>query len=614
MASDIKKDLKNKIQRTYLAKDFNSFRSELLNHARIYFPDKIQDFTEASLGGLLLDMASFVGDSMSFYLDHQFNELNWSTAIETKNVQKHLRNAGVKVRGAAPSVANVTFYFELPAELVGDEYEPSPTLLPKVSRGTKLASSKGVPFATVEDLDFTEKDLFGNYLYSYVLVETDDAGNPSSYVVMRDVICLSGEEKTESIKIPNVHKPFRTITLAAENITDIIEVKDSDDNVYYEVDNLTQDTVFQAVINTTEDASQVPNNIEIIPAPNRFLRIYDYSTKLTRLRFGGGDAETLDNDIVPDPSDLALPLYGKKVFGKFTIDPNSLLQTQTLGIAPRNTTLRITYRHGGGLSHNVASETIKTVDKLVLTFDSRASAGEASKVRASVDVLNKAVASGGDNAPTLEELRSQIPAAKMAQNRIITKADLLSRIYTLPNKFGRVFRVGIRPNPINALASQIFVVCRDKDKKLTMAPDTLKKNLRVYLNEFRAVSDAYDILDARIINFAVDAEIVAHPSSNKTQVAQKCIQAVIKILDTNNFQIDQPIALSDLTNVILNTEGVISLVGLEVQNVTGAVEDRAYSDVSFNVKANTYQQMIIGPDGSMFELKYPDFDVRISVR
>tara|TARA_Y100000310_G_scaffold318308_1_gene372207 strand:+ start:878 stop:2722 length:1845 start_codon:yes stop_codon:yes gene_type:complete len=614
MASDIKKELKKELQRSYLAKDFNSFRTELLTHARIYFPDRIRDFTEASLGGLLLDMAAFVGDSMAFYLDHQFNELNWATAIESKNVQKHLKSAGVKIRGAAPAVCTVTFYFELAAELVGTEYEPSPALLPKVGQGTKLASAKGIPFSLVEDLDFTEKDALGNYLYSAVLVETDDSGNPASYVVTRSGICLSGEEKTESIKIPDVHKPFRTLTLSSENITEIISVKDTEENEYYEVNNLTQDTVFEIITNTTEDADQVPNNIEIIPAPYRFTTTYGYNTKLTKLRFGGGDATSLDNDIVPDPAELALPLYGKKTFSKFTIDPNSLLQTHTLGIAPKNTTLKITYRHGGGLNHNVAAGTIKTVDTLILTFDSRASASGAAGVRSSVDVLNNDPASGADNAPTLEELRTQIPASRQAQNRIITKEDLISRIYTLPNKFGRVYRVGIRPNPINSLASQIFVVSRDKDKKLSMTPDTLKKNLRKYLNEFRAVSDAFDILDARIVNFAINLEIVAHPSANKTQVAQTCIKALVKTLDTKNFQIDMPVALSDITNVVLNTQGVISLVDLKVTNVTGTVEDRAYSDVSFNVDANTFQQMVIGPDGSIFELRYPDNDIKVSVR
>ena len=614
MANDIKKQLRKEFERNYLAKDFRSFRSELLNHARVYFPDKIKDFTEASMGGLLLDMAAFVGDSMSFYLDHQFNELNWSTAIEAKNVKKHLRNAGVKVRGAAPAIAEVTFYFEIAAELVGDEYEPTPTLLPKVGRGTKLASSKGIPFSLVEDIDFTEKDLLGNYLYKAVLVETNDSGNPVNYVVSRVGICLSGEQKTESIKIPNVQKSFRTLTMAAENVTEVINVKDSEDNVYYEVDNLTQDTVFEAVINTTEDADQVSNNIEIIPAPYRFVGIYDYNTKLTKLQFGGGDAETLDNDIVPDPSDLALPLYGRTTFSRFAIDPSSLLQTHTLGIAPRNTTIQITYRHGGGLNHNVGANTIKTVDTLYLTFSSLADATGANSVRASIDVLNEDPARGGDNAPTLEELRAQIPATRQAQNRIITKPDLISRIYTLPNKFGRVYRVGVQPNPVNSLASQIFVVSRDKDKKLTMTSDTLKKNLRKYLNEFRAVSDAFDILDARIINFSLSIEIVAHPQSNKTQVSQICIKRLVKILDGKFFQIDMPIALSDITNTVLNTQGVISLVGLKISNMTGIKDDRQYSDISFNPLANTYQQMVIGPAGSIFELKYPDYDIQISVR
>ncbi len=614
MANDIKKQLKKELQRNYLAKDFTGFRSDLLSHARVYFPDKIKDFTEASLGGMLLDMAAFVGDSMSFYLDHQFNELNWSTAIEAKNVKKHLRNAGVKVRGAAPSIAEVRFYFEIPAKLSGTEYGPDSSLLPKVGRGTKLASAKGVPFSLIDDLDFTEKDLLGNYLYDAILVEVDDAGDPSSYVVSMIGICLSGEEKTESIKIPNLHKPFRALTLAAENITDIISVKDSEDNEYYEVDNLTQDTVFQAVLNTTEDAEQVPNNIEIIPAPYRFLTIYDYNTKLTKLRFGGGDAQTLDNDIVPDPADLALPMYGKTVMSRFSIDPGSLLQTQTLGIAPRNTTLKITYRYGGGLNHNVAANTIKTVDTLYLTFPSAANATGANNVRGSVDILNEDPASGADNAPTLEELRAQIPAARQAQNRIITKPDLVSRIYTLPNKFGRVYRVGVQPNPINSLASQIFVISRDKNKKLGLTPDTLKKNMRKYLNEFRAVSDAFDILDAQVINFALDFVIVAHPASNKTQVAQKAIRALAKILDTKNFQIDMPIALSDITNTILNTDGVISLVALELSNKTGTIEDRVYSDVSFNPQANTYQQMVIGPAGSIFELKFPKSDITVSVR
>ena len=614
MAINAKRDLKNISNKNYLEKDFQSFRNALFSHAKLYFSNKIQDFSEASLGGLLLDMAAMVGDTMSFYMDHQFNELNWSTAIEVKNIQKHLRNAGVKVHGATPSVVMLKVYFEIPAETINGNTAPKAALLPKVQALSVFTSNDNIPFNLLTDLDFAEKDSEGNYLYESVVVETDDAGTPTSYVVIRSGLCLSGVRKQFTAQIPNIHQPFRTLTLPDENITDVVSVKDSDGNDYYEVETLSQDTVFKKIINIKDDRDEVGFNLEPIPAPYRFIRSYDYNTKLTSIRFGGGNAATLDNDIIPDPSELALPLYGKNVFSRFTIDPNAMLQTQTLGISPRNTSLTITYRAGGGLRHNVSAETIRTVTSLFMIFPNAASAVEAASVRASIDCSNPLPALDGDRAPTIQELRSLIPSSRAAQSRIITKEDLIARIYTLPNQFGRVFRVGIRPNPVNSLASQIYIVSRDKRKKLKMSSDTLKKNLRSYLNEFRAVSDAYDILDARIINFAVNIDVVAHPDSNKSQVAQTIINRLRILLKTENMQIDQPIAYADLINTILNSEGVISMVSVKCINMTGVVEERQYSDISFSVDGNTFQQMIVGPPGSIFEMKYPAKDIIVTVR
>ena len=614
MAINVKRSLKNENKRNYLAKDFESFRNSLYQHAKLYFSDKIQDFSEASLGGLLLDMAAFVGDTMSFYMDHQFNELNWSSAIEVKNIQKHLRNAGVKVHGATPSVVMVKVYFQIPGETVNGITTPKSSLLPTVGALSIFTSNDGIPFNLLQDLDFAEKDKDGNYLYESVVVETAEDGTPTNYVVMRDGLCLSGVRKEWKTKIPNIHKPFRPLTLPDENVTDIVSVKDSDGNVYYEVESLSQDTVFRKIINLSEDSESVGYNLEVIPAPYRFIKNYDYNTKLTTIRFGAGNAKTLDNDIIPDPSELALPLYGKTTFSRFTIDPNSMLQTQTLGISPRNTVLTITYRAGGGLKHNVGSETIRTITTLFLKFSSTASAAEASQVRGSVDCSNALPALDGDRAPTISELRALIPSSRAAQSRIITKEDLIARVYTLPNQFGRVYRVGIRPNPINSLASLIFIVSRDKRKKLKMSSDTLKKNLRIYLNEFRAVSDAYDILDARIINFAVNVDIVAHPDSNKSQVAQTIINRLTQLLKTDNMQIDMPIAYADIINSVLNSEGVMSMVDIKLVNLTGVVQERTYSDISFSVDGNTYQQMVVGPPGSIFELKYPNKDIVVTVR
>lgn len=614
MAIDAKKQLKNAAKRNYLARDFQSFRNELYSHAKLFFSDKIQDFTEPGLGGLLLDMAAYVGDTMSFYLDHQFNELNWSTAVENRNIKRHLRNAGVRARGANPSVALIKLYIEVPAESVDGDVIPRRSLLPVVQSSTTFVSKDGVPFSLTSDVDFAEKDAAGNYLYESIVVETDDDSNPTSFVVVRTGLVLSGIRKEESFAIPNTSSPFRKITLPDENVTSIISVKDSDDNNYYEVESLSQDTVFRRVQNLSIDRDEASHNLEVIPAPRRFISNYDYDTKLTSIQFGSGDASTTDNDLLPDPSQLAVPLYGKPTFSRFSIDPNKLLQTQTLGIAPRNTTLTVSYRAGGGLRHNVAADMIKTVTKLFLKFPQTANAADAARVRSSIDVSNPLPAMDGDRAPSLEDLRSQIPAARNSQSRIITKPDLIARIYTLPNEFGRVFRVGIRPNPINSLASQIFIVSRARDGSLKMSSDTLKKNLRTYLNEFRAVSDAYDILDARIINFGLEIEVVAHPDSNKGQVAQGIISNLTNLLDLKNMQIDQPIATADIMNSILNSNGVVSLIDYNVINLSGVIEDRAYSNVSFNVEANTMQRMVVGQPGSIFELKYPANDIIVTVR
>jgi hypothetical protein len=327
------------------------------------------------------------------------------------------------------------------------------------------------------------------------------------------------------------------------------------------------------------------------------------------VRFGSGDADTLDNDIVPDPSELSLPLYGKKQFTRFSIDPSSLLKTQTLGISPKGTTISIRYRYGGGLSHNVAAGSIRILNTLNMDFRNSPAAAEATAVRASIEVKNLDPARGGDSAPTLEDLRTRIPSARQMQSRIVSKQDLLSRIYTMPNEFGRVFRAGISDNPINPLSAQLYLISRDRFGNLTLSPDALKKNLSTYLNEFRLISDAIDILDARVSNYTVRFGIMTLPTANKNGVVQNVISRIKNTLKVENFQIDQPIVIDDIINVIINTQGVVSLISLDILPKTESEENRTYSNFYFDFEASTRNKIITAPRGTIFELKYPDYDI-----
>ena len=596
--------------KSYLAKDFNSFRSDLVTYARNYFSGQIQDFSEAGVGGMFVELAAFVGDSLAYYLDHQFNELNPASAIETRNVQSHARNAGVKISGAAPAVANVTFYIEVPSAVQSDgTYFPDVSAFPIIQNESVLLSNSGIYFTLTEDIDFAETNSDGVLLSSYTISETDGSGNPSSYILTKNQECISGQVRVDRFNIPNVLKPFRKITLTRTDVTEILSVKDSAGNVYYEVESLTQDTVFKRVQNLDQDRDDVSDNLEVVPAPYRFVSKMDFTSRLTKIQFGSGDGDAIDDDIIPDPSDLALPLYGKKAFGRFSIDPNSLLKTQTLGITPVNTTITVEYRHGGGLGHNVSASSIRSINQLKILFPNQPSSDIQNSVIRSLDVKNKSNASGGAPALTLEELRSLIGSARNQQNRIVTQQDLLARLYTLPAVFGRVYRAGLRKNEENPLSTELYLLCRDKENKLQLAPDALKKNLRVYLNEFRLISDAIDILDASIVNYKINFSIVCTPSSNKSTVLANVISNIKEVSDIKFFQIDQPIVEADVINAIINTPGVLSMPSLEFNNAHGTIGAYTYSDIEFDMQANLYKGLIIGPAGSIFELKYPDSDI-----
>ena len=610
MTVDIKKQLRKERNRTFLAKDFDSFRSELLSYAKTYFPDKIKDFSEASLGGLFLDMAASVGDSLSFYLDHQFTELNPLTAVERKNILLHLRNAGVKPVGSSPSAVQIKFYIKVLSEQkASGEYGPKTSSLPVIRMGTVCKSTTGISFNLVEDLDFASLNTDGDYNANVTVAASDSSGNPSQFVMSMTGLAVSGNETIDQFNISNQHLPFRELTLLNSDISDIISISDGSGNEYFQVETLSQDTVFRAVNNLDSDNKLVKMNVEIVPAPRRFISNFDPTTRLTTVRFGSGDADTLDNDIVPDPSELSLPLYGKKQFTRFSIDPSSLLKTQTLGISPKGTTISIRYRYGGGLSHNVAAGSIRILNTLNMDFRNSPAAAEATAVRASIEIKNLDPARGGDSAPTLEDLRTRIPSARQMQSRIVSKQDLLSRIYTMPNEFGRVFRAGISDNPINPLSAQLYLISRDRFGNLTLSPDALKKNLSTYLNEFRLISDAIDILDARVSNYTVRFGIMTLPTANKNGVVQNVISRIKNTLKVENFQIDQPIVIDDIINVIINTQGVVSLISLDILPKTESEENRTYSNFYFDFEASTRNKIITAPRGTIFELKYPDYDI-----
>lgn len=606
----IQQQIRRARQRSYLGKDFDSLRDSLVTYAKNYYSDQIKDVSESSVAGMFIDMAAYTGDVLAYYLDYQFNELSLETATNVNNVEKLIRRAGVKIGGASPAIVNVNFYAVIPAVVTNGQYLPNIQYTPIIQSGTQVVSNSGIIFELVDDLNFGQINNLGNFVHSYKIYTTDGAGNPTKFVMKATGLCSSGRITTENFVIDDQFIPFRSITLENQNISEVIRVSDLDGNEYYEVDTLTHDVVYKTMPNTSSDSDVVQDVLTIIPAPRRFITSTSRLTGKTTLTFGSGDANTLDDDALPDPSELALPLYGsKKTFRKAVIDPNSLLKTRSLGITPISTTLTITYRYGGGLNNNVGANTINSITKLNYIFPPSTPSAIAAAIRTTFEVDNTESAVGGEDALTLDELRAYAINYGNSQNRIVTKQDAMARVYTMPSNFGRVFRVGFRPNPANILSTLMYIVSRNTSGQLVLASDTLKLNLSKYINEFRLISDAIDIVDAPITNLKLNYTVILYPTSVKNTTLQIINQSLKSYFNIKNFQIDQPILLSDVSNIILNTDGVMSLTNVTFSGVSGNVNGVAYSDVIFNVDQNITNGMLVPPPGGIFEIRYPDFDI-----
>jgi len=601
--------LKSVRQRNYLAKDFDGLKSVIVNYAQQYYPNALTDFSENSLGGLLLDMAAYVGDNMSFYLDHQFNELDPATVIETKNLQRLLISSGVKARGASPAIVDCTFLIEIPTN---GNVPPaiSKNLLPIIRAGSVFSSADGINFNLLEDVDFSKSDPDGNLIANIINGRVTSNGTVLSFFVSTTGTCSSGDERTVNFDIGSF-VPFRQIVLNDSNISEIIKVVDTDGNVYYEVNDLSENVVYK---NISQYSVEQEQSLQLISAPYRFIKNYNIQDQTTTLTFGGGNASTLQDDAIPDPTEFAISLPNTKTFSRKAINPQNLLNTRTLGVANENVSLSITYRYGGGLTHNVTTNSITLVKNLNIFFPLNPSPTLGQAITNSLEVTNLSPAVGGENPLTSDELKTLTTTIKNSQERIVTKEDLLARVYTMPTNFGRVFRAATRSNPDNPLATKLYITSRDKNGNLAMSSDALKLNLVKYLNQYRMISDAIDVMDSPIVNIKISFSVVINPQYNSSLVIKDIINEMQDFFNYRNLQIDKPINITELINIIFSIDGTISLPsenGLKITNLVGKINNKNYSNYSYNITNATLKQkgIIVPPIGGIFEVKYPNFDI-----
>ena len=586
----------------YLGRDFKNIRENLIEFAKSYFPNQFNDFNEASPGMMFVEMAAYVGDTLNYYVDNQFRETLLQFAEERKNVLAIAQSYGYKPRLATPSTVKLQVSVDVPAKEESGAFdaEPDLTYAGILSADSTVESETGVEFTLLEDVNFTTSSSLDKMEVEAI---APTSGKVPTFRLTKEVMAKSGTRKEETFTFGNAKK-FDKLVLSEIGVNNIISVVDSNNNKYYEVPFLAQDTVFESEENSTlndPELSQYKNDtpylLKLIKTARRFTTYVRDDGKM-ELKFGAGISDNADEEIIPNPDNVGSSLgFGVSRLDE-SFDPTNFLKTQTFGLAPSNTTLTINYNYGGAVEDNVRSNSINRFKRKTYTIST----------------------TGLD----------------------ATEQDYITRVYSLPQKFGNIAKAYVvqdeqleqegqiqvingeivrtgNETPIpNPLALNMYLLGYDKDKKLVEINQAVKQNLRTYLSQYRVLTDGINLKDGYIINIGVKFNIVVKRGYNKNDVLFKAIQKVKEFFQIEKWQINQPIVLSDLAYQISLVDGVVSVVPPEQNNPNKElilIENKVrtadgYSGSVYDITSATKDGIIYPSlDPSIFELKFPNTDI-----
>jgi len=649
----------------YVGKDFATFKENLIEYAKTYFPNTYSDFNEASPGMVFIEQASAIGDILAFYQDTQLKESMLSHATERKNVVALAQTMGYKPKVTSPAVTTITVYQLLPAIGSGDNNRPDETYCVRIKEGMEISSTtnSNVVFRTTDIVDFS---LTGSREVD--VHERDGNGEPTFYLLTKKVKAISAIQKETSYSFAS-YESYPKIELNDENIISIVSVTDSDNNKYYEVPYLAQESIFvekpniEANSDLYSNVSDVPYILEVQKVPRRF-SVKVNSDNTMDIQFGSGDTSMNDEILLPNPKNVGLGLANSINRLNEGIDPSNFLKTNTFGVVPTNTTITVKYLVGGGVSSNVNTGDLVKLNKIDFDEDlisiTNQSLYDAMKQSIAVENLEPAV--GGRGSESIEEIRQNALAMFGSQNRAVTRQDYIVRALSMPERYGSIAKAYVSPdgeidnnspasilaNPKNItefvgvveglkdksksdiqkelvkyltqkktaisevnnpFAINMYILGYDSNKNLTNINDAVKQNLKTYLGEYRMITDAVNIINGFIINVGLDFEVICYQNYNKNEVLASCLIEMQKYFDIDNWTFNKPINISEIELILANVEGVMSVPSVKIHNLCGG--DGNYSTNRYNIEQATKGKIIYPSlDPSIFEVKYPNKDIK----
>lgn len=599
---------------TYTSRNFSDIRTDLVNMVRQYYPDIFNDFNDASVGMMLLELNAAVGDMLSFNTDRMFQETQIDYAQQRSSILSMARTFGLKVPSKRPSVTIVDFTVTIP--VFGDTFDIS--YAPIIQAGAQVTGA-GKVFETIYDIDFSSPFTLGGVPNRILTPNFNSNGVLINYTVTKREMVVNGYTKvyqkviTAADVVPffeiilpddNVLSVTSVVTLDGTNyVTDPTEAQFLSENLkWYEVDALAEDKVF------IEDFNKISDNPSV--KPGKYIKVNrKFITEYTdlgfmKLIFGGG------NQDISSLCDFDVNPAIVNQIGDFI---NNLSLGTTLS---PNTTLFIKYRVGGGADTNLGQGIINGVGIATIIVNGINNAINNS-VKASLTVNNPIPALGGRDTPSIEEIRNLVRYNFSAQNRAVTIKDYQSRIALMPSRFGVPFRTGVfeEQNKI-----KVYIMGLDSEGKLNNTSTTaIKENIATYLSDYRMINDYVEISDAKIVNLSFQIDVYIDKKYAQSQIISQVISSVTQFMNINNFDMGQNIYLSNLLENVNNVAGVLNVIDLRVYNMVGGRYSlneisQPYIDASTRQIDISDEYTLFGEPTTMFEIRFPTTDIIVRVK
>ena len=601
----------NKI--SYTTRDFQGIRTELLNYVKTYYPELIQDFNDASVFSVFLDLNAAVADNLNYQIDRSIQETVLQYAQQRSSIYNIARTYGLKLPGQRPSVALVDFSVTVPA--FGDKEDER--YLGTLLRGSQVTGA-GVVFENVYDIDFASPYNSQGYPNRLKIPNFNSNNVLVNYTITKREMVVNGITKVFKRVIgANDVKPFFELFLPEKNVLGVTSVllKSGTEytnipttaeflglsNRWYEVDALAEDRVF------IEDPTKVSDQPGIkvgkyIQTQDRFITEYT-PEGFKKMTFGGGTNTAQDqlNQFTTLGVTLDLQRYSNNISLGSTLTPNS--------------TLFIQYRVGGGLSTNLGTSVITQIGTVSFSVNGPSEATNSSVVN-SLRCTNVTAAVGGAGIPSLEEIRNYVSFNFSAQKRAVTVQDYESLIRNMPAEFGAPAKVSITENDNKIL---IQILSYDTSGKLTnIVSNTLRQNIANYLSNYRMMNDYISIFTAEVIDLGVEVSIVLDSAQNSGQVISSVIDKISAYFNPQTRELGQNVYLSEIKSLIQNTNGVLTVAGLDVYNQVGGQYSSAETSMSYadaeTKLISTVDDTIFAQPSQVYQIRYPTKDIKVSVK